>query len=146
MSINKGDNIIDSRDVEKKIEELQDQFSGTPFANSDYSSVRLKEILNETPIEWREACECWDESEIEELIYWVEFKEEGEGYSDWIHGATFIADEHFQDYAQELAEEIGAINRNESWPNNCIDWEQAANELKQDYTAIEVDGDTYWVR
>lgn len=48
---------------------------------------------------------------------------------------TFRDDE---DFARETAESLGEIDRNAHWPNNCIDWEQAARELMQDYS--EQDG------
>ena len=32
------------------------------------------------------------------------------------------------------------------WPNTCIDWDQAAGELKMDYSAVDFDGVTYWIR
>lgn len=38
-----------------------------------------------------------------------------------------------EDFAQEMAESIGAVNRDVSWPYTCIDWEQAARELMYDY-------------
>lgn len=61
---------------------------------------------------------------------------------------TFIADSHFEDYARELAEDIGAIKRGRDmdWPCNRIDWEMAAEDLQQDYSQVEVDGETYWYR
>lgn len=34
------------------------------------------------------------------------------------------------DYAQELAEDIGAISRDAQWPLYCIDWERAWRELE----------------
>lgn len=43
----------------------------------------------------------------------------------------FLSDEVF---AQNMAEEIGAINKEAQWPNNCIDWEFAAKELMYDYS------------
>lgn len=46
---------------------------------------------------------------------------------------TYDSDE---DFAQELAEEIGAVNHGASWPNNCIDWEWAAREIMYDYFEI----------
>lgn len=64
---------------------------------------------------------------------------------DW-YPATLIRESHFKDYAQELAEEIGAINSDASWPNNCIDWEKAADELRVDYSEQEVEGRTYLYR
>jgi len=37
------------------------------------------------------------------------------------------------DFAQDMAEQIGAIDKNASWPQTCIDWEFAARELMYDY-------------
>ena len=39
-----------------------------------------------------------------------------------------------EEFAQEMAEEIGAIDEKAGWPNNCIDWERAARELMYDYS------------
>ncbi len=64
---------------------------------------------------------------------------------DW-YPLTLIRESYFKDYAQELAEDIGAVNRDATWPNNCIDWEQAARELRMDYSAITIDGVTYFYR
>lgn len=57
-----------------------------------------------------------------------------------------IPEDEFQDYAQELAEEIGAVSSGMQWPLNCIDWDAAAKELKMDYSKVEVDGITYLFR
>lgn len=38
-----------------------------------------------------------------------------------------------QDFAQELADELGLVNAELSWPHSCIDWEHAARELMYDY-------------
>jgi antirestriction protein len=64
---------------------------------------------------------------------------------DW-YPITLIRDSHFETYAQELAEEIGVINQAVRWPYTCIDWEQAARELQQDYSTVEYSGVTYWYR
>lgn len=64
---------------------------------------------------------------------------------DW-YPLTLIRKCYFQIYAQELAEDIGAVNKNATWPNNCIDWEQAARELRMDYSYTEIDGVTYFFR
>lgn len=39
-----------------------------------------------------------------------------------------------EDFAQQMAEDIGAIQTNVSWPYTCIDWELAARELMYDYS------------
>lgn len=64
---------------------------------------------------------------------------------DW-YPLTLIRKSYFKDYAQELAEDIGAINPNTSWPNNCIDWDVAARDLQMDYTSTDIGGVTYYFR
>lgn len=61
-------------------------------------------------------------------------------------GITLIRDSYFRTYAEELADDIGAIDSNASWPIYHIDWEAAANELKMDYSTLEWDGITFWYR
>ena len=59
---------------------------------------------------------------------------------------TLIRESYFRTYAEELADDIGAIPRDAQWPLTCIDWEQAARELRYDYSSIDIDGATYWTR
>lgn len=114
--ISNNDDVIDSRDVIARIEEL-------------------------------EAIETRDDDETEELAALQALAKEGAEYAaDWEYGETLIRDSYFAEYAEVLAEDIGAIGRNAKWPLTCIDWEQAARELKMDYTAIGFAGVTYWVR
>lgn len=115
------DDVLDSRDVIERIEELRDEI-GENAAPDDFVLER------------------------EELATLEAFAAEGEGFADWNCGETFIADHYFQTYAQELAEEIGVVNTDGRWPLCCIDWEQAADDLRQDYTPIELNGTTYWGR
>lgn len=64
---------------------------------------------------------------------------------DW-YPLELIRDSYFETYAQELAEETGAIPNDVSWPCNCIDWEKATRELKMDYSSVDVDDVEYWYR
>ena len=59
---------------------------------------------------------------------------------------TLIRDSYFKQYAQELAEDIGAVKSDAQWPHTCIDWEHAARELKDDYIAVDIGDLTYWTR
>ena len=114
VSISNSDDLIDSRDVIARIDEL-------------------------------EGAE--DEDEQAELTALEALRDEAEGYAaDWRYGETLIRDSYFEDYARQLAEDIGALDKCDTWPATCIDWKQAANELKQDYTSVEFDGVTYWAR
>lgn len=93
-----------------------------------------------------------DDDEIVERSAVLSFLEKMKGNGggeqwrgDW-YPLGFIADHYFEDYAQELAEDCGMINKDAAWPNTCIDWEQAATELQQDYSSVDIDGTTYWYR
>ena len=123
-NISNLDDLIDSRDVIARIEELE-------------SSIESASEDNGTP----------DEDEVTELAALKALEAEASGYAaDWTYGETLIRDSYFEDYARDLAEDIGAIDKDAKWPNTCIDWEQAARELQQDYTSVEFDGVTYWIR
>ena len=144
--MNIGDDIIDSRDVMERIKELRASLAGTPFADEQYSLAELRDIEEGTHYAWQDAV-GFDPDEIDELIDLLEFAEAGKyTAADWEHGATLVRDSYFKEYAQELAEEIGAINSDARWPNDCIDWDQAADQLKADYSTIEVGGHTYYAR
>ena len=59
---------------------------------------------------------------------------------------TLIRDSYFRTYAEELADDIGAIPKDAQWPMTCIDWEHAARELQYDYSGVNINGVTYWTR
>lgn len=61
-------------------------------------------------------------------------------------GITLIAEGDFEDYARELAEDIGAIKSDAGWPYDHIDWAAAAAALSMDYTTVDFDGTTYYYR
>lgn len=113
--ISNSDDIIDSRDVIARIEELEAQ----------------PEL---------------DEEDSEELCNLQALASEGEAYPDWKDEETLIHEDYFETYAQDLAQDIGLIKDDASWPYTCIDWERAASELAHDYSTIEFGGVTYYIR
>lgn len=68
-----------------------------------------------------------------------------EAGSEW-DGGMLINDGYFKDYAQELASDLGLIDEAADWPNAYIDWDAAADALQMDYTPVEYDGITFWIR
>ena len=128
--VHNGQDVIDSRDVIARIKELEDL-----IAEDD---ARDPTDESDEPVA--------GEDEREELRVLLALQDEASGSPDWQHGETLISDSYFETYAQELAEDIGAINRDSRWPNDCIDWEKAAEALQQDYMSVEFDGVTYWIR
>ena len=75
-------------------------------------------------------------------------RDETEGYADdsWRDGVFFVANWDWKNYAQELADEMGAIPKEYSWPASYIDWDAAARDLRMDCMPCEIDGNTYWYR
>ena len=154
-TFDKYDDIIDSRDVIARIEELEAEREALNDHLSDCESAygfHDSDDTKSTP-EWddlqaaRAALKEWDDDNDAELAALKALADEASGYAaDWRHGEALIRDSYFTDYAMQLAEDIGAIDRNAQWPNTCIDWDQAARELQMDYTAVDFDGVTYWIR
>jgi antirestriction protein len=93
--------------------------------------VENKETESDTYEAWKKA--LWDDAG-----YAIDDVAENE--------PTMIPAYDFTAYAQELAEDIGAIGRDAQWPVYCIDWERAARELKMDYASVQVNGTTYYFR
>lgn len=124
--ISNSEDVIDSRDVIARIEELKDD----------------QETYDDRDI-WAQMYP----DEAEELEALEKLAEEGENdAAEWEDGAILVRDSHFETYAEELAEELGLTHDDQRWPYTHIDWAAAANDLKQDYSEIEFDGVTYWVR
>jgi len=113
--------MLDLRDLDAELDELRDQLEDG-------------EKLNEVERDRLEALEALD-AELDGM----------RRYANNIH-PTLIEESEFEDYARQLAEDIGAIDNDAAWPARCIDWKQAADELRMDYTSVSFDGDDYLVR
>lgn len=57
-------------------------------------------------------------------------------------GIALIPDDEFEDYARELAEDLGLVTAR-GWPSTCIDWVWVADDLKVDYTSVTFRGVVY---
>ena len=115
-TISNNDNMIDSRDVIARIEEL----------SADRAEL--------------------DEDDAAELQSLLDLASEAEGYApDWQHGATLIRDSYFVDYCQELCADIGDLPRDLPG-YLVIDWEATARNLEMDYTTVSYGGVAYLIR
>jgi hypothetical protein len=146
--IRNDQDVIDSRDVIERLEELE--AIALPVYNVETQTDEFDPSIDK------------DEREEarRELFALRELIDQAEGYAeDWSYGVVLIRDSYFEEYAQEWASDIGAYGHplymepgtrpqdmSTRWPFTCIDWEQAARELQDDYTAVNFDGVTYWVR
>lgn len=125
--------LIDVRDIIARVEELEQGRDG-------YEADALDA--------WRENYPG-DEEELGALTAILDDLKDSGGDEQWRgdwYPVTLIRDDYFEDYARELAEDIGAIVKHTQWPNNHIDWTAAAEALQQDYTSTDIEGTDYWYR
>lgn len=122
MPVQIGEDYLDSQNIQERIDELEDK----PELDEEEETGLDKDVR-------------------EELAMWKALKEETENCG-WEYGIQFIREDKFEDYAQELAEDIGAVPREYTWPTSCIDWEQATKELSWDYTLTTIGDDDYYYR
>jgi len=127
--MNNTDNILDSRDVESRINELESE-------RDDY---------NEHPdcddVDWKTR---YPEDHLE-LEHLVALRDDLEGYCEWDAGETLINRDYFVEYVEEMCKDIGDVPRN--IPSYIeIDWEATANNIEADYTSGYWDGQEFLVR
>lgn len=140
-------NILYSRDLERELTELLEQFEDWKSNLTDEQIHKLAKelgcwVIDLTEDDFRQG---WDSSDADRITAIQELENEVHS-SEWKYEITFIKDSYFTEYAEQLAKDIGAIDRNANWPLNHINWEFAAEDLKNDYSSVEFDGETYWYR
>lgn len=160
-------NTIDTRDLYKRQQELQDLKDALGSAREELKEAEDALAAHDTG-EVAPDDEQWQE-EHDELESNVETAQsavddavnefgddeqteldeldnlESEIGRSWRHGETMIPENEFEDYARELADDLGSTKGNE-WPFTCIDWERAARELAMEYTTVSYQGTDYYVR
>lgn len=166
--IDPGDSYFDSRDLIARLEYLTDERDALQEA-VDTAKIELSEAeqaaqdttatnpLLDT-LDLLDALRgaendmaAWLADNATELEMLTQACREGENdIGDWSHGVGLIHEDafegHAREHARELAEDIGVTKYSDTWPFTCIDWAEAAKELQQDYTPVEIGGHTYYAR
>lgn len=146
---------IDTRDLQETLNELE-------TSRDDFIAEKQEEFEAQQEAAEAEAAEAQEEFEADEMpdyaaMWAAENPDEAaelEALTDladeigdeFRHGVQLIRESDFTEFAQEFADEIGAVDRDASWPYTCIDWDKAAEELQQDYSSCEYDGTDYLYR
>ena len=142
---------LEGSDTPVDVDDVIDEVAGEPshFLHTEANEllilrdgIELEDYINDAARDSRH--DMYEEATEYRTL--LELCREADGGGDWKYGETLVRDSYFTDYAQQLAEDIGAVDANASWPNNCIDWERAARELKMDYTSVSFGGVEYWIR
>jgi len=127
-NIDSSNDVIDSRDIIERIEELRTE----------------KDDWNEN----EDNQTSWDEEypdDSAELNKLEELASECEGVTDWEHGESLIRSSYFSDYVQELLEDCGTIPRD--LPSFVvIDWNETAENIAQDYMLVTYDSVDFYIR
>jgi antirestriction protein len=103
------------------------------------------------PVTFAEAIEWLDELEdwrpVEAVAAWLD-----NFHNTWRDADLTDFDEAYngewssrEDFARELADDLGAVDEDATWPNNYIDWERATRDLFMDYWDAEAPGGTIYV-
>jgi len=173
-TISSSNSVIDSRDIIERLEELQSERESEveslqeavdsikeeieeakqDVENADSEEdedTRLKaqealDALEEKLDEANEALEEYDFDYQSELDALEAINEKGDGYcSDWRHGETLINESYWVEYCEELCKDIGDMPK--EIPSYIeIDWEKTADNLAADYTTVEWDGVSFYIR
>ena len=127
-TITNQDDMIDSRDVIARIEELEDLHEDLQADN--------------------ETLSCDD---MEELAILKKLAAEGENSPDWSHGEQLIRESYFTNYIEELINDCYPMPKElESgewpWRHVTVDYAAAVEEAKTDYMDLDFDGVIYLIR
>lgn len=156
--ISNMDETIDSRDIIERIEELRDDKEAleeaineahcdlNDYMDEDASDPKVIEELTQKITDAERALVLWvDSPDWEELNILEELAKECQWASDWEHGETLIRDTYFVDYVKDMLEDCGTIPKGLPW-YVAINWEETAENVQQDYTEVDYDGATYYIR
>lgn len=149
------DDVLDVRDLIERYEELEDELSAIADIEDEIESLDPKDDKEEirTAKENLEAKQKELTNEQEEFDQLQKILEELKGNGgdeqwrgDW-YPITLINSDYFTEYTKELIEDCGYIRRESELPWwISIDWEKTADNVKIDYTTIDIDDETFYYR
>ena len=96
----------------------------------------------------RDLLKMLDKEDDEERIKEIEDLIEEVGEDNFDMGVTFIRENYWVEYCEELAYDCGYLDRSPDYNplNNYIDWQGWADAVAMDYSQIDFNNDTYYWR
>lgn len=154
-----GADIIDVRDVIARVEELREERDD--LINTVSEACNEREAMSDTGSdedkaraekEHKDAMQAeseWRDENAEELSKLEELLSDLCGYGgdeqwegDW-YPVTLIKESYFETYMDDMLEDIGDLPKNlPSYLTITVDYDA----LKQDYSEVEFEGNTYYYR
>jgi hypothetical protein len=145
-----SNDVIDLRDLIERFEEIEADLLA---CFNEQQEIEGDDTCTDDPedsafLEWAKVTAHDDAEEFNQLLAILdELKGCGgdeQFRGDW-YPITLISESYFTDYCMELVQDIGDLPRD--IPSYlAIDWEATADNLKVDYSEIEIDSNTYYFR
>jgi len=136
---------IDTRDLETTREELKQQILDS-FLETFPQYEEMTESFEDIRFE-EEEIESWKSDFEDELKQIEEIDTIENECNEFSFGETLIDEDEFEEYCQEFIEDCGYISKDMPMIiSNNIDWTGIADDMKQDYSEIEYQGNTYLYR
>lgn len=143
--------IVDTRDIQERIDEIEDDIDTLENEMSDLEEeidelIDSEEDGNQNIIDLKL-------DEIEEKVGVIkDLKEELDNLlniksevPEFEEGNTLIHENYWVEYVQDLVTDCGYISSDLPWWIE-IDWDRTADNVAQDYSTIEIEGNTYYYR
>lgn len=138
------DDMLDVRDLIERYEELESErdsfFEDRGLPDSEHGNAH--NIIWE---EWEKSDEAKELQQLQDIL--DELKGNGgdeQWQGDW-YPVTLINSDYFTEYTEELLKDCGYIPKDlPSWIE--LDWEKTADNVKVDYTTIDIDDETFYYR
>ena len=131
-------NILDTRDLAERREALKQEILDS-FLEHFPQYEDMTESFEDIRFE-EEEIESWKEDFEDELKEIDDV--ENEMGSEFEYGVTLVDVDDWEEYVEELLEDIGYIPKDfPSWIE--IDWKATANNVKVDYTEVTYQGNSY---
>jgi hypothetical protein len=136
---------LDTRDLAETRDELKQQILDS-FLEMFPQYEEMTESFEDICFE-EEEIESWKSDFENELKQIEEIDTIENECSEFSYGETLIDEDDFEEYCQEFIEDCGYISKDMPMIiSNNIDWTGIADDMKQDYSEIEYQGNTYLYR
>jgi hypothetical protein len=149
-------NILDSRDLQKELDELTELRDALESAKQELDNfLSNPEPDEEDKDKWEsekesleeaiyDAESCFGTDEKEKL---AELESLADEVDEWQYGACLVNEDYWEDYCRELCTDIGDLPKDlPAYIENNIDWVGVSQDLKADYSEIQYQGETYLYR
>lgn len=142
-----NDDVFDSRDVNAALADYE--LGMTPgFQDWNADDGPYPELEDETEQAFAERIRAaHGDEDADDYLALIDLRDQLNTWgSDWNDGMTIVVDGAFEDYAEQVARDVGLIDDTDGWPLYHIDWAAAADSLKRDYSEATVNGTVYYAR